>query len=52
MTYAEAGTTAPPPSWAPQAESAWEHASQYACWYLSALGLVEQFGAVGGEITI
>jgi hypothetical protein len=52
MAYVEAGTIAPPANYAPQAENAWEHASQYAYWYLSALGLVTQFGAVGGEVTI
>jgi hypothetical protein len=52
MTYVEAGTISPPANYAPQAEDAWQHASQYACWYLSALGLVSQFGAVGGEVGI
>jgi len=52
MAYVEAGNTRPSPNYAPQAEEAWDHASKYACWYLSSLGLVSQYGAVGGEVAI
>lgn len=38
--YVDVGSARPPASFSSQAEPAWEHASKYACWYLSALGLV------------
>ncbi len=50
--YVDVGNTRPAASFSAQAEPAWEHAAQYACWYLSALGLLQQYGAVGGEIMI
>jgi hypothetical protein len=50
--YVDVGDTHPAAGFSAQAESAWEHAAQYACWYLSALGLLNQYGAVGGEVVI
>ena len=52
MAYVEAGDPRPTPNYAPQAEKAWENASKYACWYLSSLGVVSQYGALGGEVAI
>jgi hypothetical protein len=50
--FREVGNPRPPASHSYDAEPAWEKAAQYACWYLSALGLVGSYGAVGGEIGI
>ncbi len=50
--YVDVGNTRPDASFSAQAEVAWEHASKYACWYLSSLGLVKQYGAIGGEVAI
>ena len=50
--YVDVGNTRPAASFSAHSEPAWEHAAQYACWYLSALGLLNQYGAVGGEVVI
>jgi hypothetical protein len=50
--YVDVSETRPDASYSPRAEDGWKKASQYACLYLSALGLVKQFGGIGYEVDI
>jgi hypothetical protein len=50
--YVDVSETKPNVTHSPRVEEGWKKASQYACWYLSALGLVKQCGEIGYEVEI
>jgi len=50
--YVDVSETRPNITFSPRAEDGWNKASQYACLYLSAIGLVKQFGGIGHEVDI
>ena len=52
FSYVGPGATGSSGGFSPEVAPGWEHAAKYACSYLSALGLVEQFGAGGSEVKI
>jgi hypothetical protein len=51
-SFVEVERTRQPARFELGAEEAWDKASQYACWYLSMLGLVKVYGGIGDEVTI
>ena len=51
-SFVEVERTRPAARFEPSAEEAWDKASQYACWYLSMLGLVAVWGGLKDEVTI
>ena len=52
VSFVDVGRLRQPARFEVQAEEGWEKASQYACWYLSMLGLVKIYGGIGDEVTI
>jgi hypothetical protein len=51
-SFVEVERTRQPARFELGAEEAWDKASQYACWYLSMLGLVSVWGGIGDEVAI
>lgn len=51
-SFVEVERVRQPPRYEIEAEEAWEKASEYACYYLSMLGLIRIYGGVGGEVVI
>jgi len=51
-SFVDIGHTRQPARFEIRAEEGWGKASQYACWYLSMLGLIKIYGGIGGEVTI
>jgi hypothetical protein len=50
--FVDIGKMRQPARYSVEAENAWVKAAQYACFYLSAFGLVQVCGGIGNEVSI
>lgn len=51
-SFVEVERVRQPAQYVVEAEEAWDKASEYACYYLSMLGLISIYGGMGGEVVI